>query len=177
MGLKEELRGFTGARRHYLLLRIADLDSDTARKLAKVKTNTYNSWCHIPEFIAIHRQISDFTVDYRHEAILMLRRDNQLDAVLLEGKIVRKMKEELDSGDYQILKTNLARTVYEKLITDLDATPNENLSWAERMAGFLGQFNQGVGDGTIPETNRIAESQRPENDIREVGAEDNVPAT
>lgn len=177
MSLQAELKGITGNKRHYLLLRIADVDTDMARKLAKVKTNTYNSWCHNPEFVVLHRRVADFTVDYKHEAIRMLRRDNQLDAVLLESMIIKKMKDELDTGVYSIIKTNLARTVYEKLMTDLDSVPAVAVTWEQRLVNIFGGVPQGVTDGTIPEANRLPEGQRPEDVVREVGEEHNVPAT
>ncbi len=179
MGLAEEVKHLTGKRRHYFLLRVADVDSATARKMAKVVTGTYNSWMHNTPFVALHRQIDNFTVDYKHEAIQMLRRDNQLDAVILEGKIVKQMIRELETGEYVILKTNLAREVYSKLINDLDLVPTINLTWEQKMAAIFNVIQPGVGDGSteIPEANRIPEGQRPEDVVVEIGQEDSPQAT
>ncbi|KKL95139.1 hypothetical protein LCGC14_1857600, partial [marine sediment metagenome] len=75
------------------------------------------------------------------------------------------------------LKTNLARTVYEKLISDLDSSPLVSLTWEQRIANIFNGASTGVTDGTIPEANRITEGQRPEDAVREVGTEINVPAS
>jgi len=123
MSLKEELRPVIGNRRKYLLLRIVGTDPDTSRKLCNVKQGTYNSWLQNSTFISLHRRIDEFNADYKHEAMQLLRRDNQLSAVMLEGKIIQKMKDEIESGQYELLKTNLAREVYSKLINDLDQQP------------------------------------------------------
>jgi HD-GYP domain-containing protein (c-di-GMP phosphodiesterase class II) len=144
MNLNEELKGITGNKRKYLLLRIADMDAKTARDLTGIEQGTYNTWLHQEDFIAIHRRLDELT-EHRQEAVQMLRRKNQFDAVLLEGKMLKKMQEELDSGEYDFLRTNLAREVYSKLMTELDATPKVlALSWEERMM----QINNNISKAT-----------------------------
>lgn len=134
MSLKQEIKGLSGNRRRFFLLRLADMDTKAALKLIGVVRGTYNSWLQNSEFVEIYRRRDEFADDYKQEAIQLLRRDNQLDAVLLEGKIVAKMKEELASGEYNIIKSHLAREVYSRLLSDLDKVPTTQIvSWEQRL--------------------------------------------
>uniref|UniRef100_A0A6M3IE12 Uncharacterized protein n=1 Tax=viral metagenome TaxID=1070528 RepID=A0A6M3IE12_9ZZZZ len=132
--LREEIKPLTGNRRRFFLLRVTGMAPEQARQIVGVTRGTHNTWLQNETFVELHRRIDEFTRDYRIEAIQLLRRDNQLEAVLLEGKIVQKMKEEIDSGDYNLIRSNLAREVYAKLITDLDFVPQvQNLTWEQRL--------------------------------------------
>jgi len=132
--LKDELKVVIGNKRRYLLLRVADVDAETARKLCHIPKGTYNSWLRNNDFVELHRQIPNWSVEYKQEAIQLLRRANQLSAVLLEENIIAKMQKEIETGDYNLIRTNLARTVYEKLISDLDYQPQAiALSWEQRL--------------------------------------------
>lgn len=139
MSLKDEIRNLSGNKRRFFLLRIADLEAEHARQICGIKQGTYNTWLQHEDFVTLYRRRDEFANDYRQEAIQLLRRDNQLEAVLLEGKVLLKMKEELDTGDYNLIRTNLGREVYSKLISELDAVPKvPALSWEQR----VGQLNQ-----------------------------------
>ena len=104
MSLRDEVKCLSGNRRKFFLLRVADVDTNMAKNLCHVKQGTYNSWVQNAEFVALYRQRDEFCALYKQEAIQMLRRDNQLEAVMLEGKILTKMKEELDSGEYNLIR-------------------------------------------------------------------------
>lgn len=151
MSLKEELKPIIGNRRRFMLYRIADVDTDTARKLCGIKKGTYNNWLQDETFVTIHRRRDEFAQEYRKEAIQMLRRDNQLAAVMLEGKIIAQMKKEIESGNplgYNLIKTHIAREVYSKLIADLDVVPQAPMiSWEQRFQ----QITQSMNPGTLPE--------------------------
>lgn len=124
----------SGNRRRYLLLRIADIDAGAAMKLVGITRGSYNTWLANQEFIELHRQIGEFNKEYKQEAIQLLRRDNQLEAVLLEAKIVSKMKEEIEAGEYDLIRTNLAREVYSSLMSQLDAAPKiPGFTWNQRI--------------------------------------------
>ncbi|GAH14617.1 unnamed protein product, partial [marine sediment metagenome] len=102
--------------------------------LCGVKRGTYNTWCQNPDFVALYRRRDEFEGEYKQEAIQLLRRDNQLAAVLLESKILAKMKEEILSGELSLTRTNLAKEVYSKLINDLDYQPPiKNLTFEQRV--------------------------------------------
>jgi len=138
MSLYDDIKSLTGIRRKYILLRIAHVDPEAARKLVGIKKGTFNNWSKEEVFVNIHRQIDDFGQEYKQEAIKLLRRDNQLEAVLLEADIISRIKAEIESGNYDLLRTNLAKVVYDKLISDLDFQPKAlSLTWQERI-GQLG---------------------------------------
>jgi len=134
MSLREEIKALTGNKRKFLLMRIVDMGVDTALSLCGVKRGTYNSWCQQDTFVALYRRRGEFAGEHKQEAIQLLRRDNQLAAVLLESKILGKIKEEIESGELALTKTNLAREVYSRLMGDLDAQPKvANLTWEQRI--------------------------------------------
>ena len=137
-------------------MRVAGLDSKTSRELAGVVQGTYNAWTQDTEFSILYRQLPDLAQEYKQEAIQLLRRENQLEAILIEGKILRTMKEELDAKDYDLIRTNIAREVYSKLMNELDITPKVQLtSWRQHIQQFITepqeQIEEGVIDGTAKE--------------------------
>ncbi len=134
MTLREELKPLTGNRRKFQLLRIVDMGVNTALGLCGVKRGTYNTWLQNGVFVSLYRRRDEFAGSFKQEAIQLLRRDNQLAAVLLESKILARMKEEIASGELSLVKTNLAREVYSKLMTELDIQPKvQSLSWDQRV--------------------------------------------
>ena len=148
MSLREELKPLTGNKRKFQLLRIVDMGVDTALSIVGVQRGTYNSWCQNDIFVALYRRRDEFSGSFKQEAIQLLRRDNQLAAVLLESKILARMKEEIASGELSLVKTNLAREVYSKLMTELDVQPKvQNLTWQQR----IDQLNVGTEPSQITE--------------------------
>lgn len=110
------------------------MDVNTSLKLCGVQRGTYNTWCQNPVFVALYRRRAEFAGEHKQEAIQLLRRDNQLAAVLLESKILAKIKEEIQSGELALTKTNLAREVYSRLMGDLDIQPKvQSLTWDQRV--------------------------------------------
>lgn len=160
MTLREEIKSLSGNKRRFLLLRVADMDTNTARVLVGIKKNTYNSWMQNSEFVALYRRRAEFNAEYKQEAIQLLRRDNQLEAVLLEGKVIAKIKEELDTGVYSLIRSHLAREVYSKLISDLDFQPQSlSLTWEQRLQQQIyGQAPRQITEGEVIE-GEYAESQ------------------
>jgi len=134
MSLKEELKGFIGRKRRFLLLRISDVDIGTAMKLCKVPKPTYKAWLKEETFVTVYHRRDEFATEYKQEAIQLLRRHTQLQAALLEEKIIAKLQEEIESGDYVLTKTLLARDVYTRLMGDLDRQPiaTTTLTWEQR---------------------------------------------
>ena len=136
--LREEIKVLSGNKRRFFLLRVTGMAPEQVRQIVGITRGTQNTWLQNETFVELHRKLDEFTRDHRVEAIQLLRRDNQLEAVLLEGKIVQKMKEEIDSGDYNLIRSNLAREVYAKLITDLDIVPQvQNLTWEQRFGVLM----------------------------------------
>ena len=170
MTLREEIKTLSGNRRRFFLLRVADLDTKAALKLCGVVRGTYNSWLLNEDFVELYRRRDELAGDFRQEAIQLLRRDNQLDAVLLEATILRKMKADLEEDtlpEGSIVRTNLAREVYSKLMTELDAQPyTQILTWQERIALIVANAPEQITEGEIvngetsePETDSVEETE------------------
>lgn len=143
--LKDELKEIVGKQRRFLLFRIAEIETAPAISLCKLSQGTYNSWTtRVSRFTELYRKLEELQANYKQEAIQLLRRDNQLSAVMLEERIIEKMKEEIDSGDYNLIRTNLARDVYTKLIGDLDLVPaGQAQTWEGRLASMTNVFVNG----------------------------------
>jgi len=153
VSLKEELKGIEGRKRRFIILRVVGNDVETSRKLCQVPKATYNSWLKQSNFVEVYRKLPDLSVDYKQEAIQLLRRTTQLQAALLEEQIVQKMKEEIESGEYNLIKTLVARSVYDKIINSLDYQPaNLSLSWEQKLQNIFTQPRIGGDeDGTEAE--------------------------
>jgi hypothetical protein len=181
--LLDIIKPITGHRRTFLLMRISGLDVDLSRQLSKVTKGTYNSWFKNDTFVGVHQKLPELAQNYRQEAIQLLRRDNQLEAVLLESKIVQKMKEEIESGEYVIIKTHLAREVYSKLMADLDAVPAvsvKSLSWSQRIQQIYtkppDQIEGGTVDGEFEEVSEQS-AEHSESQLLQEGQPTNDEAT
>lgn len=166
MTLQEELRAITGRKKRFFLLRIIDVGAEAARQLTGISKGTYNSWLQNDAFVALYRRREELAVTYKQEALQLLRRDNQLQAILLEEKIIGKMQTELETGNYELIKTNLAREVYSKLINDLDYQPSSvALTWVEKLAqifqtGQVAQIPGGITDGEFHEADSQSETEQ-----------------
>ena len=143
--LVETIKDLSEHQKQYIVRRVAGLDTSPTRDLIGIARGTYNTWFHNEAFVAVHRQLQDLASKYKLEAIQILRRENQLEAVILEGKMIARMKEEIDTGEYAFVRTNLAREVYSKLISDLDKAPAgiKVFSWQQRVHQLLPEREQG----------------------------------
>ena len=150
MSLQAELKAIEGRKRRFILLRIIGTDVETARKLCQIPKGTYNSYFHQSNFVEVYQKIPELSVDYKQEAIQLLRRTTQLQAALLEEQIIEKMKAEIESGEYNLIKTLLARSVYDKIINSLDYEPKAlSLSWEQKLQQiYTNQPQLGGEDGT-----------------------------
>ena len=92
MALQTELRGIEGRKRKFLLLRIVGIESEPARQLCLIPKGTYNSWFHHDSFVEANRKVTDWSGEYKQEAIQLLRRTTQLQAALLEEQIYLSSK-------------------------------------------------------------------------------------
>ena len=139
--LQEVVKSISGNKRQFILMRIAGMDVDIVMNLLGITRGTYNSWFKNGDFSLVYHKLPTLVSDYRQEAVQMLRKSNQLEAVLLESKIIAQLKAELEKGEYVLAKTHLAREVYSKLISDLDAVaPKVQVaSWQQRI-GVIQQY-------------------------------------
>ncbi len=140
--LAEELQGLSGTKeRKFLLFRIAGLNVQDSLTFTRVKIGSYNKWLEKPVFNALNLRRTELEKYHRAEAVKLLRRENQLGAVVIEERIIEALMAELDSGEYNLMKTPIAKTVYDKLMQDIDAMPILNvkkLSFIDKMAILMG---------------------------------------
>jgi len=163
--LKEILSPLSPKQRLYILYRICDLDVTTAKSLANVKQSSYNLWCNDHEkFVPIHRMLPRMHV-FKEQAFQMLRRRTQLSAIILEEKIIEKILDEVKRSRYNILKTRIAQSVYDKLINALDIQPQVHLSWSERAQGLQEYLKGGNNHGTVIEANYCEQTEYPQGNI------------
>lgn len=154
--LKEVLKEVHSRRqREFLAMRIAGLDKRTTMTVLSIPEGSYKRWVSQPSFRDIYRRIAELSAEYKEEAIRLLRRNNQLAAVLLEKDIIQRMKEEIESGEYELVRTHLGREVYSKLVSELDKAPvYQSLTWEQRIYSELkeqrqleeGEVIEGEGD-------------------------------
>jgi hypothetical protein len=183
--LMEIVSPVIGNRRKFILLRIADMGLDEALGVCNIKKRTYFTWMDdSTPFATIYRRKDELSGFYKQEAIKLLRRENQLAAVLLEGQIIQKIKEEVDSGDYSIIKTPLAKEVYTKLISNLDFEPKtlieDNRSWENSPLYQQLLVNQqpqlgGVPNERIIETDYIQEGKCSEGNNSPTTEQSSIP--
>lgn len=149
--LKDELKTVSGRKRRFILLRIIDVETEAARQLCGITKGTYNTWLQNSAFVELYRRRAELAAEYKQEALQLMRRDNQLQAVLLEEKIIRKMREEIELGVYELIRTNLAREVYSRLLSDLDVQPQvQSLTWEQRIGQlFMHQEPPRVEGGEV----------------------------
>ena len=132
--LQEVLRPFRGKARQFLVLRISGIKKKTALEMARGGVSDYNRWLVRPDFVEVHRQIQDLFVEHRDEALRMLRKENQLNAALMEGELIIQMRDEITSGEYHLLKTGLARELYARLMSEMDKSPDVQITtWEQRV--------------------------------------------
>jgi hypothetical protein len=164
--LKDTLEGLTGKKRRFLLYRIAGLDRNTAIQVIDVPQGRLNVWLHDQKFVDAHRKIDELGATHRAEAMRAIRRDNQMGAAMLEKEVVDRMREELDTGDYRLVKTNLGKAVYERLMNELDKSPSLQVNtWEQRIALLNSQpENPQLEEGDVIDADysQAETSQKPE---------------
>jgi hypothetical protein len=154
MSLKQELAQVFGTMRLFIIYRVAGSTIDDACTALEVTRSAYNSWTMKPEFKSVYQKLDNLQIDYREEAIGMLRRDNQLLAVTLEKEIMNKMIAEVTSGnitEHSMIRTHLGRDVYSKLVENLNlpAIPKDvkSLTWVDARRQILESAQPQIGQG------------------------------
>ena len=132
--LSSILEGLTGKRRQYLIFLIAGLSQGYAIELTKVNKSSPSFWRKEDAKYALVESKAELLVnDYQEQAIKLIRRDSQVGAALLERIMIEKIREEVDSGEFVLLRTHLAREVYGKLIQNLDQLDSlpQHITWQQ----------------------------------------------
>jgi hypothetical protein len=133
--LEDGIKKFRGERRQYLLMRVAGMDKRQALAATGLTENNYNNFMHEEDFAAFNRQVDDLFTEFQKEAVTLLRRANQLRAVILESKMLATIEQEIETGEYVLSRTPLAKEVYTRLLNEMDIAPKapETLNWFQRI--------------------------------------------
>lgn len=146
LSLESVVSPLVGEQLRFILFRIVGMSVQQALGASKATQGKYNDWLRRnPEFGLINGYVRDLSKTHRAEAIKLLRRSNQLTAILLEEEIMDRIIREVQSGEYDLIKTSIAKEVYNKLIAVMDATPVFNareINFIERARGFVQQTGQ-----------------------------------
>lgn len=114
--------------RRFILFRIVGMKVEKALISSKCNQGNYNSWVARDEYFRqVNSWVGALSRTHRQEAIVLLRRENQLTAVMLEEEVINRLMEEIQSGEYVLMKLPIAKEVYNKLIAVLDAMPVVNI--------------------------------------------------
>ena len=150
--LKDILVKLAERQRHFLLLRIVGTGKEAALSALDIPQGTYNRWTNSKNFQAVHSKLNEYAVEYKSEALTLLRDVNYALVVNLEAKMLTKLMEEVDNGVPIFSKTNLAREIYSKLSSEMSTKQEVKISqtWEQLILGEKQQLPQGDnGDNII----------------------------
>jgi len=157
--LKDLLKGIAGKQRKYLVLRISGVTKDDALIMLSSDKWGLISWSRNKLFQKVNRKIKVWQTEFKAEAIKMLRRSNQLLATLFEKNVIETIIHEVETGEYRLIKTMLAKEVYSKLINDLDSIPAiQRNSWEQT----IGKLSIGGANDDYRKTRLIEETKHQE---------------
>lgn len=145
---------FRGRKRQYLLLRIAGLDESNSKSELEIATRTLQNWKTEDAFARVEDYLFEWRNRYQVEALELLRQDNRAIGVLIERRTLLRIVDELEEGEYVLLKTRFGRDVYKNLMTAVNNTSNPAQSWQQLIAGVV---NVQTGDNS-----QAAVSQTPQ---------------
>jgi len=148
LSLKEELVGFNPKQRKFLLFLIAGIKKKIALTLAKVPTNTYKWWMSDnKDFHALVDKADELHDEFFDEAFQLLRHDNRVMALFLEQEMLQTIRGEVKSGEFNLVKTPLAKEVYSKAMEEGKTVKTVEGGWL--------QFIQGNVANVLPEKNKV----------------------
>lgn len=146
--LKEVLAGITERQRQFLLLRMIGLDKQSALGSLAVPEGTYKRWVVQRRFQEIYRQIDELGIEYRDDALLMLRDKNYALVVNLEYDMLQKILTEIKENKPNFARTHLGREIYNKLASEMSTRPEvQNLTWEQWI--LQGKENPQLQEGEI----------------------------
>ncbi len=119
--------------RRYILCRMGMMDTQEADSLAGTTAAGRAQWkVNSPRYKELDDNIETLQRDYGDIALKWLKKENQLTAVLLEKKILDKIEQEIDKGEYDLVKTHLAREVFARHTEEIGkALQSVNITWAQ----------------------------------------------
>jgi hypothetical protein len=159
--LRDLLKGITGKPRDYLVLRIAGIPKEDA--LASVNSDKWGlaSWNRDRNFYDVHHAVKKWEAEFKSQAIKMMRRSNQLLAAMFERDVILILMTEVATGQHKLIKTQIAKEIYAKLINDLDTTPAvQHNSWEQNIGKIIQGVNNGSTDNGSAESTEDTERQK-----------------
>lgn len=159
---------FRGRKRQYLLLRIAGLTTITARTELGIAERTLQNWKNEEEFALVEDNLYSWRSRYQTEVLDQLRQDNRAIGVLIERRTLLRLAEELDTGDYVLIKTRFGRDVYKNLMAVAGTTEGSNAqTWQQLIAGVVNVQTGNYGQTTGGSTTQRSEGNTDESNLRE----------
>lgn len=133
MALKEELAVLGNVKqKKFIQYLVAGIKKDVALKLCKIPAPTLKYWLHDNEqFHQLVNRVEELKDAYFEEAFQLLRQNNKVMALFLEQELLVKIKEEIESGEYNLVKTPLAKEVYNKALEESKGIIPPSASWVQ----------------------------------------------
>lgn len=117
--LKEELANLNPRQKKFIHLLVAGTKRDNALIIAGIPKATAKYWLQEnQQFRSLVDRVEELKDAYFDEAFQLLRHDNKVIALFLEKELLDKIKEEIESGEYNLVKTPLAKEVYNKALEE-----------------------------------------------------------
>jgi len=137
MGLKEELVLITNIKqKQFIQYLVAGVKKDVAMKLCRIPAPTLKYWLHDNEqFHQLVNRVEELKDAYFEEAFQLLRHKNKVMALFLEEELLKKIKEEVESGEYNLVKTPLAKEVYNKALEEGKGIAMPSVGWMQFVQG------------------------------------------
>jgi hypothetical protein len=130
--LKDELSSLNAKQKKYIQYLVAGIKKDVALKLANIPSATYKWWSHDNEqFHSLVERVEELKDNYFDEAFQMLRQNNKVMALFLEQELLVKIKEEIENGEYNLVKTPLAKEVYNKALEESKGITLPSANWMQ----------------------------------------------
>jgi hypothetical protein len=132
VALKDETAALNPKQKKFIQYLVAGTKKDVALKLANIPTATLKWWLHDNKnFHALVERVEELKDAYFEEAFQLLRQGNKVMALFLEQELLVKIKEEIESGEYNLVKTPLAKEVYDKALESAKGVTIPNAGWIQ----------------------------------------------
>ena len=132
--LKDELSQLNSKQKKFFHLLIAGVKRDTALAIAGIPKATFKYWQGNDPFRSLLDRVETLKDNYFDEAFQILRHDNKVIALFLEQMLLEKIKEEIESGEYNLVKTPLAKDVYNKALEEGKGVNIPSVGWLQFVA-------------------------------------------
>jgi len=140
--LKDELSLLNPKQKKFFHLLIAGVKRDAAMTVAGIPKATFKYWQGNDPFRSLLDRVEELKDAYFDEAFQLLRHDNKVMALFLEQELLEKIKGEIESGEYNLVKTPLAKDVYNKALEESKGITLPSVGWMQFVAGNVAMVAQ-----------------------------------